>query len=46
MTMMKNYDESIKINHNPNWLYIPDYSYRILTTGGSGSCKANVLLCY
>ena len=42
--MMKNYDQSVKINHNLNWLYIPDYPYRILITGGSGSGKKNVLL--
>ena len=34
--MMKNYDESIEINHNQNWPYIPDYSYRILIIVGSG----------
>ena len=22
---MKNYDESIEINHNPNWPYVPDH---------------------
>ena len=33
--MIKNFDESIEINHNPNWPYIPDHSYRILTIGGS-----------
>ena len=42
--MMKNYDGSVEINHNPNWLYIPDHPHRILITGGSGSGKANVLL--
>ena len=41
---MKNYEESVEINHNPNWPYIPDYPYRILLIGGSGSGKANVLL--
>ena len=41
--MMKNYDQSVKINHNPNWPYIPDQPYRILI-GGSGSGKTNVLL--
>ena len=41
---MKNQNESIKINHNPNWPYIPDYPYRILIVGGSGSGKTNVLL--
>ena len=42
--MMKNYDESVEINHNPNWPYIPDHPYRILITGVSGSGKTNVLL--
>ena len=40
---MKYYDQSVKINHNLNWSYIPDNLYRILTTGGSGSGKPNVL---
>ena len=33
--MMKNieYDESVEINHNPNWPYIPDHPYRILIIG-------------
>ena len=41
---MKNYDESIKINHIPNWAYIHDYPYRILVIGGTGLGKTNVLL--
>ena len=41
---MKNYDQSVKINHNPNCPYIPDYPYRILIIGGSGSGKTNMLL--
>ena len=41
---MKNYDKSVKINHNLNWLYIPNHLYRILINGGSGSIKTNVLL--
>ena len=41
---MKNYDQSIEINHNPSWIYIPDHSYRILIIGGLGSGKTNVLL--
>ena len=44
MTMMKNFDQSVKINHNRNWLYIPDHPYRILIIGGSRSGKTNVLL--
>ena len=28
---MKNYDQSVEINHNPNWPYIPDHPYRILS---------------
>ena len=43
-TMMKNYDESVEINHNPNWFYIPEHPYRILIIGGLGSGKTNVLL--
>ena len=42
--MMKNYYESVEINHNSNWSCIPDHPYRILIVGGSGSGKANVLL--
>ena len=42
--MMKNYDQSVEINHNPNWPYIPDHSYKILIVRDSGSGKTNVLL--
>ena len=42
--MMKNYDQSVKINHNLIWPYIPDHPYRILIIGGSGSGKTNVVL--
>ena len=42
--MMRNYDQLVEINHNPNWPYIPDYRYRILTIGSSGSGKTNVSL--
>ena len=42
--MIKNYDESVEINHNPNWSYIPDHLYRILIIDRSGSGKTNVLL--
>ena len=41
---MKSYGESVKINHNSNWSYIPDYLYRILIIGSPGSGKNNVLL--
>ena len=41
---MKNYDQSVEINHNPNWPYIPDHPYRIVIIGSSGSDKTNVLL--
>ena len=40
---MKNCDQSVAINHNTNWSYIPDHPYRILIIGGSGSGKTNVL---
>ena len=42
--MMKNFDKSVEINHNPNWPYIHYYPHRILIICGSGSGKANVLL--
>ena len=32
--MINNYDQSIKINHNPNWPNILDRPYRILIIGG------------
>ena len=32
------------IEHNSKWPYIPDYPYRILIVGGSGSGKTNALL--
>ena len=31
---MKNYDESVEINYNPSWSYIPNDPYRILIIGG------------
>ena len=34
--MMKNHDQSVEINHNPNWLYIRDHPSRILIICGSG----------
>ena len=42
--MMKNYNQSVEINHNQNSPYIPDHPYRILIIGGSGSGESNVLL--
>ena len=42
--MMKNYDQSIDMNHNPNWLYIPNHSYRIFFIGSSGWCKTNAFI--
>ena len=41
---MKNYDQSVEINHNPNRSYIPDHLHRILSIGDSRSGKINVLL--
>ena len=35
--MMKNYNQSVEINHNPNWPYVLDHHFRILITGGSRS---------
>ena len=42
--MMKNYDQSVEINHNPNWSCIPDHRFRILVIGSWRSGKTNVLL--
>ena len=33
-----------RTEHNRNWLHVPDYPYRILIIGGSGSGKTIVLL--
>ena len=44
---MINFDDYVNENkseHNKNWPYIPDKSYRILIIGGWGSGKTNVLL--
>ena len=44
---MINFDDYVnenKIEHNKHWPYIPDYPYRILIAGGSGSGKTNILL--
>ena len=41
---MRDYDESVEINYNLNWPYIPKNPYNILIIGGSGSGKTNVLL--
>ena len=38
------YSNVNKRKHSPNWPYIPDYPYRILIIGGSGSWKTNALL--
>ena len=35
--------ENIK-EHNPNWPQIPDYPYKTLIIGGSGSGKTNYLI--
>ena len=42
--MIKNYDESVKINHKLNWSYFPDHPYKILIIGGSGPGKTSALL--
>ena len=43
---MINFDDVVKENikeHNPNWLQIPNHSYRVLIVGGSESEKTNSL---
>ena len=42
--MLKNYNQSVEINRNPNWPFIPDHPYRILIIGYSESSKTGVLL--
>ena len=42
--MMRNYNQSVEINHNPNWPYIPDHPYKILIISGSGYGKTSELL--
>ena len=37
--LVKNYHESVKINHSPNWSY-----FNILIFGRSGVSKTNVFL--
>ena len=44
MIKFDEYTNENRINHNPNWLYIPDHPYRILIIGGSWSGKTNALL--
>ena len=44
--VMKNYDKSVEINHNPNWPYIFHHPYRILIIDDSGTGKTNVLLMF
>ena len=44
---MINFDEYTNeniIEHNSKWPYNPDYPYRILIVGGSGSGKTNAIL--
>ena len=41
---MVNYTNGNKTKFNSKWLYIPDYSYRILITGSTSSGKTNALL--
>ena len=41
---MKNYDQSIKINHNANWHDILDHHYRMWIIDGSGSGNTFMLL--
>ena len=41
--MISYYDESVEINHNPNWPYIPDHPYGILIIGGPGTRKTVLL---
>ena len=42
--MMKNHDESVEINRNPNWTYIFDCPQRILIIADSASGTTNVFM--
>ena len=42
--MLKNYGESVEININPDFPYLPDHPFRMLVIGGSRSSKTNMLL--
>ena len=42
--MIKRYDESVEIKHNPNWPFINDHSYRISIIDCLRSGKTNMLL--
>ena len=44
MINFDDYSNENKAEHNLNWWYIPDHSYRILIIGGSGSEKTNAFL--
>ena len=42
--MVKNYNESVEMDSNPNLLFILNHPYKILITAVSGPRKTNVLL--
>ena len=42
--MIKTHDQSVEMNQNLNWRYIPDHPYRILITAGTGYGKTIFLL--
>ena len=44
MINLDGYGNENKTEHNLEWPYIPDHSYKILIIGGSGSGKTNALL--
>ena len=44
MINFDNYTNENKTEHNSKWPHIPNYPYRILIVGGSGSQKTNALL--
>ena len=44
MINLDNIENNNNKGHNEKWLYIPNYPYRILIIGGSGSGKTNTLL--
>ena len=42
--MMKNYDELVIINNNPNWPYFDEHFFRTVIIGVLGSVRTNMIL--
>ena len=40
---MRNYNQSVEVNHNPNWHYISDHLYKVLIIEGQDQGKPVVI---